>query len=311
MSVLWPFLIAVVLVSEAEDGDARATCMLVGGDPSALVVDAASNGPTAATAQDDGQVLASFPADVSAVDTIEPVVDMAAALACLVDVSELPPGATLVDVRNAAEARAAWLDGVIHEPALPQVGSRPVFRGQDLFLFGSGKDDARIAQGCARIAAHEGAGAIRVVRGGLAALVAAGHRPQGDPVAIRRLNLLTPLELHRVVSSGPVRVLDAGGDTSAIGRGTGVAGELPASARRVTAAELMSRRAADAFASVVVLPEGQAPESWLAEPGNAPASPVLFFAEGWQAYGAHIERNQERVLARTGHLLARCGGQGG
>lgn len=311
MSVLWPFLIAVVLVSEAEDGDERATCLLVGGDPSALVVDAASNGSTAVTAQDDGQVLASYPADVGAVDTIEPVVDMAAALACLVDVSELPPGATLVDVRNAAEVRAAWLDGVLHEPALPQVGSRPVFRGQDLFLFGSGKDDARIAQGCARIAAREGAGAVRVVRGGLAALIAAGHRPEGDPVAVRRLSVLTPLELHRVVSSGPVRILDASGDTRTTGEGAGPAGALPGSARRVTAAELMLRRADDAFASVVVLPEGQAPESWLAESGHAPASPVLFFAEGWQAYGAHIERNQERVLARTGHLLARCGGQGG
>jgi rhodanese-related sulfurtransferase len=103
------------------------------------------------------------------------------------------PDTVLIDVRTAADFQTFHIADAINVDA-SVVKSKAFWRGKQVILIGSGKSEGELYAACTELKSR-GFAKVRVLRGGLAAWIAAGQSVAGHPPSLAEMIQLSAIEL--------------------------------------------------------------------------------------------------------------------
>ena len=238
---------------------------------------------------------------------------------CWIDLAAVPgpdsPQPTWVDVRGAADARAARIPGALAIP-LAELRTKTFLQSTPLVLIGSGRDDADLARACGELK-RAGFQQVKLLRGGIRAWVN-GQRPVlADAGALQNLDLIDPGAFHRQAALAPWLVLgiDVGpadglpvvmSSLERIDAGDDTARALDAIRRRQV--ELARMSVNERPNAIVIVARDEASATRMRDAVRSGGrSDVLTLLGGMAGYRAFLAQQQSIAAAAGKPLVRSCG----
>ena len=238
---------------------------------------------------------------------------------CWIDLAAVPgpdsPQPTWVDVRAAADARAAPVPGALAIP-LAELRTKTFLQNTPVVLIGSGRDDADLARACGELK-RAGFQQVKLLRGGIRAWVGDQRPVLADAAVLQNLDLIGPGEFHRQASGAPWLVLgiDLGpteGTTVAmatlerIDAGGDAARALAAISRRQS--EIARMSANERPNAIVIVTSDEANATRLRDMVRSGGrGDVLILQGGVAGYQAFLAQQQSIAAAAGKPLVRSCG----